>query len=930
MRLLAALLLTSVSLAAQPATRTARSTSATARLTSPLKEFGHEIGADYVLPNYTQLHRYWEKLARESNRMNLDTIGTTAEGRPQIMAIVSSPENLARVGRYQAIARRLALAQGVDSTQALALAREGKAIIWIDGGLHATEVLGAQQLTETLYQMVSRTDEETMRILRDVVILFVHANPDGMELVSNWYMREPEPTKRSTAGIPRLYQKYVGHDNNRDFYMSTQPESEAMNKAMYREWFPQIMYNHHQTGPTGTVLFAPPFRDPFNYNYDPLIPLWIDLVGANMHARFVVEGKPGATMRSGANYSTWWNGGLRTTAYFHNIIGLLTETIGNPTPIQIPFVPSLQLPRGDMPAPIAPQQTWKFRQSVDYSVTANRSLLDLASRHREQLLFNIWRMGMNSIERGSRDHWTTMPDDVDRVAEAIARDSAAGIRADSGRRSESFQQTRTVPTRYFDAVLRDPARRDPRGYIIPSSQPDFPTATKFVEALLENGVTVHRATAAFDVKGKQYPAGSYVVLAAQPFRPHVRDMFEPQNHPNDFPYPGGPPRPPYDNAGYTLAYQMGIEFDRILDGFTGPFTPLSLPIAPPPGRVVGAPSPPGWLFSLRPNNASSAAIRLLTAGEEVWRVDGAVRAGAEPLGHGAYWVRAGTATAARVRKYADSLGIDFHGSAQPTGARRIGTPRIALWDRYGGSMPSGWVRWILEQHGFPYTVVYPNELDAGNLNAKYDVIVFVDEAIPERDDPRAAQGFGMLPRERVPAEFHDRLGTVSVATTVPQLRTFLTSGGTVLAIGRSTSLATHLGLPISNALVQRQGSRALNRQEFYIPGSILRVSVDTTRPIAQGMPSELDVFFDESPAFRLTSGSAPGMSVERVAWFASPKPLRSGWAWGQQYLDQAVTIAEATVGKGKLYLFGPEITFRAQPHGTFKFLFNGLLLSAQR
>ena len=935
MRLLAALLLTSVSLSAQPARR-ATPPQAPARppVTSPLQEFGHEIGADYVLPNYTRLHRYWQKLARESNRMELDTIGTTAEGRPQIMAIVSSPANLARVDRYRTIARRLAQASGVDSAQAMALARDGKAIIWIDGGLHATEVLGAQQLTQTLYEMVSRTDEETMRILRDVVILFVHANPDGMELVSDWYMREPEPTKRSTAGVPRLYQKYIGHDNNRDFYMSTQPETENMNRAMYREWFPQIMYNHHQTGPAGTVLFAPPFRDPFNYNYDPLIPLWIDLVGANMHARFVLEGKPGSTMRSGANYSTWWNGGLRTTAYFHNIIGLLTETIGNPTPIQIPFIPSLQLPRGDMPAPIAPQSTWKFRRSVEYSVTANRSLLDLASRHREQLLFNIWRMGMNSIERGSRDHWTTMPDDIDRVAAMVARDSAAaGARPDSGRLSESVQQSRTVPTRYFDAVLRDPARRDPRGYIIPSSQPDFPTATKFVEALLENGITVHRASAAFEVGGTRYPAGSYVVLAAQAFRPHVRDMFEPQNHPNDFPYPGGPPRPPYDNAGYTLAYQMGIQFDRILDGFTGPFQPISLPIAPPAGRVLGAGSPPGWLFSLRPNNASSAAIRLLTAGEDVWRVDGEARAGGQLLGHGAYWVRAGTSTAALVRKYADSLGLDFHASAQPAGARRIGTPRIALWDRYGGSMPSGWVRWILEQNGFPYTVVYPKELDAGNLNAKYDVIVFVDEAIPERDDPRAGQGPFSLPAERIPGEFHDRLGVVTVATTVPQLRTFLMNGGTVLTIGRSTSLASHLGLPIASALMNRRASppRALTRQEFYIPGSLLRVSVDTTRPIAQGMPSELDVLFDESPAFTLPTGAAaPGARVERVAWFASPKPLRSGWAWGQEHLDGAVAIAEATVGKGKLYLFGPEITFRAQPHGTFKFLFNGLLLSAPR
>src|SRR5690606_25186857 len=256
--------------------------------------------------------------------------------------------------------------------------------------------------------------------LNDVIILAVHANPDGHDLVADWYMREPEPTKRSTQGIPRLYQKYIGHDNNRDWYMITQPETQAMSRVLYREWFPQIVYNHHQTGPVGTVLFAPPFRDPFNYVYDPLIVTSIDMVGAAMHSRFVAEGKPGATMRSGANYSTWWNGGLRTAAYFHNMIGLLTETIGNPTPMEIPFRIERQLPSGDLPYPIEPQR-WHFRQSIEYSVTANRAVLDFASRYRETLLFNIWRMGMNSIERGSRDHWTHYPSRVDSVRAAMER-----------------------------------------------------------------------------------------------------------------------------------------------------------------------------------------------------------------------------------------------------------------------------------------------------------------------------------------------------------------------------------------------------------------------------------------------------------------------------------------------------------------------------
>ncbi|HEY8551169.1 MAG TPA: M14 metallopeptidase family protein, partial [Vicinamibacterales bacterium] len=388
----------------------------TGRITTPKEQFGFNIGDDYQLANYQQLMEYWKKLDRESDRMTLEEIGRTAEGRPQLMAIVTAPENHRRLDRYKEISRRLALAEGLTEEQARALAEEGKAVVWIDGGLHATEVLGAQQLIEMVYQMVSRTDAETMRFLRDVIILFVHANPDGHDLVADWYMREKDVTKRTFATIPRLYQKYIGHDNNRDSYMSTQPETTNMNRILFREWFPQIMYNHHQTGPTGTVLFAPPFRDPFNYVFDPLIPLGIDLVGAAMHNRFAAEGKPGATMRRGANYSTWWNGGLRTTVYYHNMIGLLTETIGHPTPMEIPFVPTRNLPSGDLPYPITPQK-WHFRQSIEYSVTANRAVLDVASRHREQFLYNIYLMGKRSIDRGNTDTWTMYPSRVAKVQE---------------------------------------------------------------------------------------------------------------------------------------------------------------------------------------------------------------------------------------------------------------------------------------------------------------------------------------------------------------------------------------------------------------------------------------------------------------------------------------------------------------------------------
>ena len=894
------------------------------RITTPQQFFGHPIGADYVLPNYTKFTEYVRKLDAESDRMVVQSIGKTAEGRDQLMAIITAPENFKKLDRFREISRRLSQAEGLTDDQARALAKEGKAVIWIDGGLHANEVLGAQQLIETIYQFASKTDEETVRILRDVIILAAHANPDGMELVSDWYMRNPDPKQRSTANLPRLYQKYVGHDNNRDFYMMNQPESVNINRMLYREWFPQIVYNHHQTGPTGTVMFSPPFRDPFNYLYDPLVVNMLDQVGSAMHARFDQEGKPGVTTRSGANYSTWWNGGLRTMPYFHNQIGLLTESIGNPTPEQIGFVPDRLLARGDLPSPIAPQ-TWHFRQSIDYSITANYAVLDFAQRYRETLLYNIYVMGRNSIRKGSTDTWTMYPKRIaevkDEIAKAMKLDST-DPRAVAGGRATA------VPAQYYD-LLKKPEWRDARGYVIPANAGDFLTATKFVNIMIRAGLTVHRATAPLTAGGKTYPAGSYVFKAAQAYRPHLLDMFEPQDHPNDLQFPGGPPIPPYDNAGWTLAYQMGLTFDRLLENVDGPLEKIADVITPAAGQVTSAQGAVGFTVPHRLNDSFKAVNRLLKAGEEVFFVGD--RSYQSQDGTGVIYITARPSTAALLQKAAADFGLTFTGvTSRPAGALyKLAKPRIALWDQYGGSMPSGHARWLLEQFEFDFEVVYPQTLDAGSLKAKYDVILFPDGGIPETDN--AGGGFGGFggrqpaPQE-VPEQFRSHLGRVTLATTVPQLKRFAEEGGVIVAYGGSAALGYHLGLPVTDHLVELQPSgedRPLPRTKYFIPGSIMRIAVDNTTPLGFGFEPQVDVFFENSPVMQLAP-SAARRGVKPVAWFDSKAPLRSGWAWGQHYLDGGTAGIDVTLGKGKVFLIGPEITFRAQPHGTFKFLFNSI------
>lgn len=866
---------------------------ALAQVPTPKEVLGFDVCDDYMLANYTQLVDYWRRLEAASDRIRLVSIGKTEEGREQYMAYISAPENLATLEQHRQNSRRFADPRTFSSdAEAEALAETAKAVVWIDGGLHATETLGAQQLIETAYQLVSRNDPENRRILRDCIVLLVHANPDGMDLVSDWYMRRENPRQRSLNGVPVLYQKYIGHDNNRDFYASNMKETQNMNRVLYREWFPQIVYNHHQSSPAGTIMFIPPFRNPFNYHVDPLVQIGTDLVGIHMHRRLISEGKTGTVMRNGASFSAWWNGGLRTTTYFHNMVGILTETFGSPNPTQVPFLKPRQIPSIDLPSPVD-AGPWRMRQSLEYEVSANYAILDYASRFREKVLMDVYRSAKNAIARGSRDHWTRYPSRIDELgAEALTR----------------------------------PELRDARIYVIPSDQPDFSTARKFVDKLMITGVEAHVLTQS----ASGFPAGSLVIRADQPYRPHVLDMFEPQDYPNEFQYPGGPPIRPYDNAGYTLAYQMGIVFQRLLEPVTLPTQPLA---ASTPRSLAPAANPVGVIALSTANDGFHLANRAFSLGMNVFRLSAPFRERNRTWPAGSIYVPADAAGIDRLMddRRGPTLWGDFAAvSTAPATVEPLNRPRIALWDRYGGSMPSGWTRWLLEQFGFAFDVVYPPDLDAGNLRTKYDVILFPTGAIPGTGGGGGGGGQAesqLANDPTVPEEFRRRIGQITSERTIPQLRAFVEQGGHIIAIGSSASnLARQFGLPVASALVEvgEDGrERPLPDTKFYIPGSVLSAKVEQG-PLTIGMPDRVDVMFDNSPAFRLTQDLPEAVAM----FFDSERPLRSGWAWGQEALQGSAAVLDLPMGQGRVVLCGPELLFRAQPHGTFKLVFNALMRAA--
>lgn len=891
------------------------------QIPSPKEHFGFNIGDNYRLATYAQTESFFKKLDQSSDRAIMQTIGKTEEGRDQFMMIVTSPANQIKLTSYKEISQKLARAENLSDADARKLAADGKAVVWIDGGLHATEVVGAHQLIEIAYQLCSRNDDETKYILDNVIVLIVHANPDGQELVSNWYMRNSDSSKRTTAYLPRLYEKYAGHDNNRDFYMMNLKETQNMGRQLYVEWIPQIMYNHHQTGPQGTVVAGPPFRDPFNYVFDPLVMTSLDAVGAAMINRLIQENKPGYTQRAGSPYSTWYNGGLRTTTYFHNMIGLLTEIIGSPTPSEIPVVPNRLIPSSANPFPITPRK-WYFKNSIDYSVSLNYAVLMYAARHRDELLYNIYRMGKNSIEKGNKDNWSLYPSKTSLIQEYFQKDQPQRPREENTTPESWGRNIASISKKYFDTVFSNPTQKDARAYIIPSNQPDFATATRFVNALIRTGIEIQTSTAAFNYNGKSYPAGSYIVQCNQAFRPHILDMFEPQDHPNDFQYPGGPPVPPYDAAGWTLAFQMGIEFDRITDNISGPFKKINIgEVQPLKGTLTINNEKGGYLINAANNHAFALVNTLLKKDIKVFRTTDANNGFAK----GSFYVPITSAATAIIKEQAIPIGADVQSiDKKPAAMIAIQPSRIALWDTYGGSMSSGWMRWIFEQFKFDYNVIYAQEIDKGDLKNKYDVILFVEGAMPSLNT-NARRPAGPKP-EDTPDEFKKTIGSLSVETSIPALKKFMEDGGTVLTIGSSTNLAYHLKLPVTNALVEKVNGnqRNLPNEKFYIPGSVMQITLDPSQSNTWGMKSSADVYFDDSPVFNITPEAQTKGVIKPIAWFASDKTLRSGWAWGQSYLKNGIAAFDAQIGKGKLIAYGPEITFRAQTHGTFKLVFNQL------
>jgi len=850
---------------------------------APKEVLGFEVGADYHLATYQQAYKYFKALEQASPMIKVHEIGKTAMGKPMIYAVITSQANMARLERYREITRKLSLVEGLTDDQARALAAEGRVVVYIDGGLHASECAPAQHNIQLAYDLLTATDPQTRAIRDNVILVLVFANPDGMDLLAEWY-HPNVGTPFEVSPMPWLYHKYVGHDNNRDSYMGNMPETGHINRIVNEEWLPEVLYNHHQTAPFPARIWIHPAAEPQTPYTHPLLVRWQNQFGTAMGTAFDREGKPGAISRT--VFDSWYPGYVTQVADSHNVISLLTETAlyRYATP-RFYTVDEFPEPYRDFTVSTFYPNPWKggwwrLRDAVDYCLTASKAVLTTASNYRQDLLYDKYQMG---------------------------RDTIAKFR-----------------------------KEPPYGWIVPAGQWDPPAAALMLEKLRRNGIRIFKADRDFVADGISYPSGTWVLPMTQPFALFAKAMLEEQRYPDLAKYPDAwqglvatrsftdAYLPPYDMAGWTLPYQFGVKATAAHTPIEVPLTPLDQ-VTPPAARAEGAGT--FWVISPKLNNAFTAVNRILKQGGEVLRAREPFAAGSEALPPGAFIVTKGL-TAATADTLARELAVPMVATSKPASARslKLKAPRVAMYQPWTASADEGWTRWLLEQFEFPFTSIHDGDVRAGGLDTNFDVLVIASsstEALVNGHKP------GTVPPQYVGGMTDNGVRNV---------KQFVESGGTLVLINNAALFGIdRLGLPVTNVLKDlrapsRRESAEAKPVEFACPGSVLRMQFDPKHPVAFGMPEEAPGVFTDGPAFRLNPvfDAKDGKAPEVVARYPSSGLLMSGWLKGEKYLQNTVAAADVPLGKGRVILLGFGVQQRAQPHGTFKLLFNAIYYGASQ
>ena len=822
---------------------------------SPEDFFGHQMGADRQLVRWDRLVEYYETLDALSDRLVVQRVGQTTLGNPFLIIWASSPENLGNLDEIKRMNHVLSDPRGHTQAQIDQAVENGKVVFLQGYGLHSTEVAASQTAAEVVYDFASRTDDEMLQILDETVSILVPGmNPDGTNIVTDWYDRWVG-TEYEGAGPPELYHHYVGHDNNRDAFMQNTVESQYVAELLFREWIPQAFIDHHQMGAYTARIYLPPYAEPIRPGGDPLVWREMTWYGAQMAYKMDENDLPGAI--GAAIYSGWGHMGFHWITPFHNIAGMLTESASArlATPLYVhpdQLTGSRQLPEYEeqttFPSPWE-GGWWHVRDIVDRQIVATFSPLEIASKNRETVLRNAYNKAFRQTQRGAED--------------------------------------------------------EVKAYVIPADQHDALTMYKMVNKLLLQGITVDRATRAFEHEGRAFGAGSYIVSTAQPKRGVIRWLLGQTYYPDNS-YTrdrDGDPIRPYDMSTDNLSEFMGVNVVPVGSPVGAAMTRVAAPVDP---SGVVTPGTNGFVLDGRLNDSHEAVNRLFAAGAgvaRVWRNSEGIRQGD--------FVVAADADLSMLREIAEETGVDFAAlNADPAGSTYpLSQQRIGLFQRhFGGNIDEGWTRWLLEDFAFEYTTIMDAEILRGNLHERWDVIVLPADSrqmmVDGPDDP-----------SDTPPEYRSGFGEAGVAA----LETFVENGGTLVTFAQAGDLPLEdFDIPVENAVEGVWGN------DFWSPGSTLKITIDNTHPFTYGMPSEgLATYLAGGQVYETIRG-AQSSDVRRLATYHDRDILQSGWLLGEETIASKAAIVAIDKGEGSILMLGFRAQHRAQTSGTFKLFFNAL------
>ena len=834
---------------------------------SPEDFFGHQMGADGKLAHWDDMLEYYDLMNEESDRVLVRDMGPSTLGNRFLTVFVSSPENLANLDELQRLNAILQDPRGHSDAEIENAIANGKVVFVQSYGLHASEVAATQAVAEIIHGMATRTDPEMMEILDNTIAIMIPClNPDGEIMIKEWYDRWAG-TEYDGASMPYLYHHYIGHDNNRDAFMTNTPESVYGAQIMFREWVPQGYIDHHQMGSTTARMAIPPYAEPIRPEADPLVWREMDWWGAYMGYKMDEAGLAGVI--GGAIYSGWGHFGFHWITPFHNIAGMLTE--GASARLASPIYVQPDQLEGSRGFPAYEAQTtfpnpwpggwWHVRDIVDLQIIASLSPLDLAAKHRETVLRNAYNKSSRQVQRG------------------------------------------------LDGEVK--------AYVIPAEQHDPLTMQKLVNKLLGQGITVEQAPTGFTHEGRVYGAGSYVVSMAQPKRGLIRWVLGQTYYPdNTFTRNrDGSPLRPYDLSTDNFAEFMGVRADPVE-------TPIEMNLQlvtgwiDPDGAATRGSN--GYLLDGRQNDAFHAMNLLFGMGANLRRVDengmGAMA--------GDFIVESGVSES-EVASIAAETGVDFMAlnSDLSSISHEIEKQRIGMYQRFwGGNMDEGWTRLMLEDFEFEYTTLMDDDIQEGDLHEKFDVIILPSDSKLFMKGISAAADLGPYARymdiESVPPDYRSGFGNGGVDA----LEAFVEEGGTLMTFAEAGDLAiSEFNLPVQNA-VQGMGG-----DDFWSPGSTLRVKVDNSNPFAYGMPGDALALFLAGGQVYETFGGQRSAGVRPIVKYVDRNVLQSGWLLGEDAIAGKAAVMSVPHGEGTVYLIGFRAQHRHQTHGTYKLVFNALV-----